>query len=121
MPDSHLMSCLIEEHRPFLPLRSRVSFALQTHDNYVKRVNQRSTESRRFSPGTPLGMTGCVGISRELTYQRACSNKCATEAKYTIINSPWSSSGIAYCLPQIFLARCNFSLFQPTLIFPRPR
>ena len=25
-----------------------------TYDSYVKRVSQHSTESRRFSPGTPV-------------------------------------------------------------------
>ncbi len=36
------------------PLRSWVRFSLRTHDTYVKRVSQRSTESRGFSPGTPV-------------------------------------------------------------------
>ena len=29
-----------------------VQFSLQTHDTYVKRVSQHSTESRGFSPGS---------------------------------------------------------------------
>ncbi len=35
-------------------LTSWVQFSLRTHDSYVKRVSQRSTESRGFSPGTPV-------------------------------------------------------------------
>ena len=37
-----------------LTLGSWFQFSLRTHDTYVKRVSQRSTESRRFSPGTPV-------------------------------------------------------------------
>ena len=37
-----------------LPLRLWVRFSLRTHNTYVKRVSQRSTESRGFTPGTPV-------------------------------------------------------------------
>ena len=48
------------------PLRSWVRFSLRTH---VKRVSQRSAESRGFSPGAPAGflpqgkLTGWVNIN----------------------------------------------------------
>ena len=38
-----------------VPLRTWVQFPLgTTYDSYVKRVSQRSAESRGFSPGTPV-------------------------------------------------------------------
>ena len=40
------------EGKRLLPLRSWVKHLFWIHDTYVKRVSQRSTESRGFSPGT---------------------------------------------------------------------
>jgi hypothetical protein len=37
-----------------LTLRTWVRFSFRTQDIHVKRVSQRSTESRWFSPGTPV-------------------------------------------------------------------
>ena len=43
------------EQARLLPLEYRkFKFSLRTHDTYVKRVSQRSAESREFSPGTPV-------------------------------------------------------------------
>ena len=36
------------------PLTLCVRLSLWTYDTYVKRVRQRSTESREVSPGTPV-------------------------------------------------------------------
>ncbi len=52
-----------------VPLLTWVQFPLgTTYDSYVKRVSQRSAESRGFSPGTPVSshrecLTGWVGLT----------------------------------------------------------
>jgi hypothetical protein len=56
----HLVMCLFGLRlrnrlcKRLSPPRSWVRFSLRTHEAYVKRVSQRSTESRGFSSGTPV-------------------------------------------------------------------
>jgi hypothetical protein len=60
------------------PLRSWVRFSLRTHDSYVKRVSQHSTESRGFSRGTPVcSHRECwqsgLGLAPNWPFPRSCA------------------------------------------------
>jgi hypothetical protein len=105
------------------PLRSWVRFSLRTLDTYVKRVSQRSTETRGFSPCTPVSShrecwQGGLGLTPNgPAFHRSCapwsdmSHKVATKGA---LRKPSTRSGWAASFAIQFSSQLQVRMISTT-------